>query len=360
MIKVSVPGKLYIAGEYAVVTPGHPAILVAVNKFITVTIEKSNQGGSIDSSHYQHEPIKWIRAGEQIILDQNIFGLRYILAAINLVEELAIEQRKLLDYFHLTVKSELNNDDGKKYGLGSSGAITVATITALAQLYDLPVTQEEIFKLAVLAHLKIGVVGSFGDLAASTFTGWIAFTTCDRLWVQEQSKHHSIGSMIQKTWPHLSIESLVLPKALKLVVGWTGTPASTNQLVKAVRTRHKQKFHHQFLKESRLCVEQLILAFKSNDIALIQDQIRLNRKLLLKMSANTQIMIETPALTKLCNLAEGFGGAAKSSGAGGGDCGIALFQEQVDLSQIDLTWKKAGIVLLPLKVYQRENGGHNG
>ena len=32
----SAPGKLYIAGEYAVVEPGHPAVLVAVDHFITV------------------------------------------------------------------------------------------------------------------------------------------------------------------------------------------------------------------------------------------------------------------------------------------------------------------------------------
>ncbi len=39
MIELSVPGKLFIAGEYAVVEPGHPAIIVAVDQFITVTVE---------------------------------------------------------------------------------------------------------------------------------------------------------------------------------------------------------------------------------------------------------------------------------------------------------------------------------
>ena len=36
---VSAPGKLYVAGEYAVVEPGHPAILVAVDRFLTVELE---------------------------------------------------------------------------------------------------------------------------------------------------------------------------------------------------------------------------------------------------------------------------------------------------------------------------------
>ena len=49
MIELSVPGKLFIAGEYAVVEPGHPAIIVAVDQFITVTVEEARKNGSIQS-----------------------------------------------------------------------------------------------------------------------------------------------------------------------------------------------------------------------------------------------------------------------------------------------------------------------
>lgn len=38
MIEATAPGKLYIAGEYAVVEPGHPAIIVAIDQFISVSI----------------------------------------------------------------------------------------------------------------------------------------------------------------------------------------------------------------------------------------------------------------------------------------------------------------------------------
>ena len=40
MIKVKAPGKLYIAGEYAVVENGYPAVLVALDQFVYVSIEK--------------------------------------------------------------------------------------------------------------------------------------------------------------------------------------------------------------------------------------------------------------------------------------------------------------------------------
>ena len=43
MIVSKAPGKLFIAGEYAVVEPGHTGILVAVDKFITVILEKATK-----------------------------------------------------------------------------------------------------------------------------------------------------------------------------------------------------------------------------------------------------------------------------------------------------------------------------
>ena len=41
MIQVKAPGKLYI-GEYAVTEPGYKSVLIAVDRFVTATIEESN------------------------------------------------------------------------------------------------------------------------------------------------------------------------------------------------------------------------------------------------------------------------------------------------------------------------------
>ena len=53
MISQSAPGKLYIAGEYAVVEPGHRAVLVAVDRFITVRITPAEHAGRISSALYE-------------------------------------------------------------------------------------------------------------------------------------------------------------------------------------------------------------------------------------------------------------------------------------------------------------------
>ena len=52
MIQVKAPGKLYIAGEYAVTEPGYKSVLIAVDRFVTAAIEASNEvEGSIYSKH---------------------------------------------------------------------------------------------------------------------------------------------------------------------------------------------------------------------------------------------------------------------------------------------------------------------
>ena len=44
MITIKKPGKLFIAGEYSVTRTGAYGIIAPVDKFITVTVEKSDQG----------------------------------------------------------------------------------------------------------------------------------------------------------------------------------------------------------------------------------------------------------------------------------------------------------------------------
>lgn len=92
MIELSVPGKLFIAGEYAVVEPGHPAIIVAVDQFITVNVEEARKNGSIQSAQYSDLPIRWTRRKGELVLDHRDNPFHYILAAIRLTEKYAQEK----------------------------------------------------------------------------------------------------------------------------------------------------------------------------------------------------------------------------------------------------------------------------
>lgn len=357
LIKASAPGKLYIAGEYAVVTHGHPAILVAVDQFITVTLEETHEeGGTIYSSLNGGLPVPWTRQNGKLVLDERENPFIYITQAVKITEQYLQEQSKRMAFFDLSVESELDDAKGKKYGLGSSGAVTVATIKALLLFYGMEPSPELVYKLSALAHLSVNSNGSFGDLAASCYTGWIAYSCFDREWVKDQKEYLSISELIAREWPSLHIKPLMPPKGLELLIGWTGSPASTTSLVDKVNNKRMDMadFYPHFLRNSKQCVEAIIAAFEQADTAAIQKGILQNRTLLNQLTQHTGVLIETELLTSLINIALKHGGAAKSSGAGGGDCGIVLIEKQRDISALFQEWEQAGILPLPLQVYKDE------
>lgn len=355
MIEAKAPGKLYIGGEYAVVEPGQPAVLVAVNQFITVKVEKSENSGSISSSQHKDSPVSWERKDGKIVLDKDAEAFEYVTAAIEITEAYAQEHSVPLSFFHLTVDSELDNEDGHKYGLGSSAAVTVATIRALCMFYEIEARDELIFKLAVLSHLSLGSNGSFGDLAASVYTGWIAYTGVDREWIKEKKSSLSLTQLVESEWPEFSVTSLTPPENMRFVVGWTGTPASTTKLVDEVREKintHPEQYK-EFLDESKQWVDEMIGGFEAGKVLQIQRGVRNNRAALKDLQKLTGVTIETPALTSFADWAEVYSGAAKFSGAGGGDCGIALFHKNSKLEFVYDKWKERDIEVLPVEVYTK-------
>lgn len=95
----------------------------------------------------------------------------------------------------------------------------------------------------------------------------------------------------------------------------------------------------------------MIAGFKQHNISLIQEQIRVNRKLLAHFAKLNHIAIEIPRLTELIEIAEKFGFAAKTSGAGNGDCGIVITNHNGKIADLKAEWLKAGILPLDFHVH---------
>ena len=358
LITEKAPGKLYIAGEYAVVENGYPAILVALDQFVTCSIEESAaEVGKIISRQYHNNSLQWHRLGEQMVVDNRDNPFSYILSAIKVTEEYARSFARELRIFDLHIDSQLDSDSGKKYGLGSSAAVTVATVKALCRFYNLPVTKDEIFKLAAIAHFEVQGNGSLGDVAASVYGGWIAYHSFDRQWLAQQRKYLDLRTLVDLPWPDLKIESLKAPSNLQLLIGWTGKPASTSQLVDKISLfkARQQKEYRQFLEDSKHCIQRMVDGFHNADLESIKNEIRYNRELLKQLGTNSGVHIETPVLNKLCEIAEDFGGAAKTSGAGGGDCGIVAIDRDSNFKLVLKKWAANKIEQLPLSVHFIEN-----
>ena len=139
MIQVKAPGKLYIAGEYAVTEPGYKSVLIAVNRFVTASIEASgDNGGSIHSKTLHHEPITFHREGDKISVSDADAAkqLAYVITAVEVFEQYAKSCGKSLKHFNLVIDSNLDDASGHKYGLGSSAAVLVSVVKALNEFYE--------------------------------------------------------------------------------------------------------------------------------------------------------------------------------------------------------------------------------
>ena len=354
--EVRAPGKLYIAGEYAVVETGFPAVLVAVDRYVTVRVRNAVDTGRITSDLHAGSQLEWYRRDSDMVIEPDETPFSFVLAAMRVVEEAVVELGEPLQIFDLDIASELVNDSGRKFGLGSSAAVTVATVRALCAHYGLDLSRMEQLKLALLASTEVQRSGSGGDIAASMFGGWIAYTAFDREWARGERAKRSLVELLATQWPGLSVSRVAPPDGLRLLVGWTGSPASTSRLVGGVQSRKTRggMDYPQFLTESSRCVTALIAALNEGDGKHILAGIRRNRELLRQLGERTGITIETPKLRHLIETAEEHGGAAKTSGAGGGDCGIVLIDDNADIDGLLAAWERADIRVLNLYVHQPE------
>ena len=407
------PGKLFVAGEYAVVDAGNPAILVAVDRYITVTVTGApdslgglggsggfsgpgapgNLGGSGTPSgpgtahtphtpHQSHSPgpfttprsptpdvtissdltprpTAWRWHKGRLVLHgpgdgaQARAGLAHVVGAIETVGALLAERGLPVPELGIAVSSRLH-EGGRKYGLGSSGAVTVAAVDAVAAFCGVELSAGERYRLAMLASARIDPKGSGGDLAASAWGGWILYRAPERDFVLDLARRVGIARTLAAPWPGHEVRRLPPPAGLRLEVGWTGEPVSTASQVAGLQRRGGRPdtaARRRFTQASNRLVEAAAGALERGDDAGLLAQIRTAQAELARLDEAVGLGIFTPRLRRLCEAAEAVGAAAKPSGAGGGDCGIALLDAAASrhICQVRRHWTAAGVHPLPVR-----------
>jgi phosphomevalonate kinase len=352
---VKVPGKLMIAGEYAVLEPNQKAVVVAVNRYVTACIKLSTQN-NLSLPQLGLEDITWKISDERVQFNVSDSRLSFIQNAISVASRFLQEKPVLLRPFELQIKSELDDPlSGQKYGLGSSAAVVVAVISAILHLHSggkEPLALDEIFKLSAIGHLKTQGSGSGADIAAAVYGGWLEYSAFSAKWILDKLEQgEKLTEIVEEAWPNLFISPLTPPSMLQLVVGWTKAAAVTAPMIKSVQKfrENNLEVYKEFLRESSMSVARLLQSFEINDCTEAINSLSQNRKALLKLGENADITIETEKLKTLCSIGETFG-SSKPSGAGGGDCGIAFLNGDAETEKLFKAWKAADIIPLNLSV----------
>ncbi len=294
MITVSAPGKLLLLGEHAVVY-GYPCLVAAVDMRLSVTV-------SI------------IESGQTSIHAPDSADTRLVEAAV----AIAKTAWEIVGPFIIETKSSFSG----KYGFGSSAAVVVATLYALAVESEKSVSKEELFHNAFAAIQTIQPQASGADVAAAIWGGIIRY-----------SKNGE------------KIDSLAVT-SVPLVVAYSGEKADTPAIVAEVAEKKKQysaSVEKIFLAMSQL-VSQGKIAIEAGEWDRFGVTMNFTQEYLRDLGVSSTII---ESLLKAASDAGAWG--AKLSGAGRGDCIIALVPDGKRQSVIDAL-NVAGGEVVPLNI----------
>ena len=332
MTIVKTCGKLYWAGEYAILEPGQLALIKAIPIYMMAEIE-SSEVYRLYSDMFTYSVD--MRPDSSYALIQE---------TVALVEDYLTAQGVDLQTFSLEIRGKMERE-GKKFGLGSSGSIVVLVIKAMLALYERPAERDLLFKLASAVLLKRGDNGSMGDIACIVSEDLVLYQSFDREKVAQWLEKEDLPTVLARDW-RFSISSVEPALKFDFLVGWTKEVAVSSHMVKQI----KNNMNASFLQASKETVTNLVKALQEGQEETIIALLEQASQLLEGLSSD----IYTPSLRQLKNASHDLKAVAKSSGAGGGDCGIALSFDQDSTTLLKKRWADLGIELL----YQ-ERIGHD-
>lgn len=292
----SAPGKLMIAGEYAVLD-GAPAVVTAVS----ARAQAVWSGRPGDGSSHQDDGSRKSRppGPEALLARRCAEQVRGVVP-----QELEIDV------------SALRSTD-RKLGLGSSAAAAAAAAGAVWAYHgrDPAAERRAILEAALEGHRAVAPEGSGADVAAAVLGGTLRFSR-------------------QPGSPEVSVSALEWPPGLALRVVWTGQEARTSDLVARVNqlTLGERRRRLDAIAEA---AQAFIDAFQQGRRSAALDAVGAHHRAMADLGRAAGAPIVEERLEAAATLAAQHGGAAKPSGAGGGDVALAFFATPDDASQFD-------------------------
>ncbi|MGX7112038.1 mevalonate kinase family protein [Gemella cuniculi] len=295
-------GKLYLAGEYAILENYSKALLTSVPKKIMAIIEPSKKITIFDTVHK-----------DEVTLNDNNKNFTLIQKFIIFIQKYLNSSKT----FSLTIYNELHGE-GKKYGLGSSGAVLVAIAKAILNFEKINFDNITIFKIVSLFNITHNLGGSMGDIAASLNDGLTYYKKFNNSFVEKLiSAKKSTQDIVNTDWDGLIIKSIVPNIDIDIFAKWTGEVVDTKEHVKLWH-QHKNNFvteYSNFVNTSNLLTERLIHSLENNDAEKFLNTIRCLRSNLLFLESFSKIPMETLAMKDYIKKYS----AGKQSGSGSGD-----------------------------------------
>lgn len=350
-VTVSAPAKLVLTGEHAVLEPDRLAVVAAVARETEARIAPSPAMRlTAPALDLADAPARY--ADGRWSLDTPHAQAGFVSEALSVSLRYLEEGGAEIAPFHLELSPALT-ENGLKVGLGGSAATSVAIVAAVLAAFGTEPEAGLVYRLAAIAHLNAQGSGSGIDVAASAFGGVLAFSSHHPAWLRKRlAEAPSLREVVAGPWPHLRIKPLPWPVGWKLMVGWTGKSASTPEILRRIAALKAtgDPRYEAYLAAMRESSRHLIDALRQADKALALQALQEGRDAMQRLGEALDEPLETPMLARLADEAVRAGTAGKPSGAGGGDCGIALTFDDAQASRLRDAWAQTGVRPLDLAI----------
>lgn len=294
---VSVPGKVSLFGEHAVVY-GEPALVAAIGKRLTVSVEgRSDKLIKIAAMDLQVPGVvlTFNEESPELIVETDygkiVGAVGYVRKAIEIVSGRLGKKIGV----NVTIRSEMPVGAG----LGTSAAVAVGTVAAYSLLMGEELSLSEIAHLAHQTEKAVQGLASPMDTSVATFGGI--------LYIKPSAEP--------------VVEKLSIARDLPMVIGYSEREFRTSDLVKKVRALREAypDIVSSTLKSIGMISQRAKDALVSGDVESLGRLMNINHGLL------DSLGVSSKSLNDMVYSAR-FAGAigSKMTGAGGGGCMMAL------------------------------------
>ncbi len=299
-IRSTAPGKLILLGEHAVVY-GHPCIITAVGQAIHAEVAVNN-------------------TSEDLVIAPQV-------AKTDFIDELVKYMKKKYN-IQQGIRIETHADFSDQTGLGSSSAATVVACKGINALFNLGLSQQEIFNICFETVVMVQGSGSGADIASAVYEGTVYF----------QNK----GEIVES----------VNCSDLQIVIGNTLHKASTRDYIQKVAKLREEKPH--FVDSIFQGIAELVhqgrKQLEEKNYQKFGNIVNENQSLLHELEVSSD---KLDSMIHAAREAGAFG--AKLSGAGGGDNMFAVVSADTKKS-VEKAIEKAGGKIIHVDInYSSQN-----
>jgi len=312
----SAPGRICISGENLDWMINGPSIVAAINNNAKVTISSHN------SECFALESV--FPVSQNNVLPNNI-GIykNHFLDFVQASLKVFLDKNQLNP---LSLKIETASELPIGGGVSSSAAITLATVGALYEFYNIRSTTTNICRLAYMAE----------TVELETGAGQMDFYACGFGGIQHINCQRNSSP---------TLESFSLPNSIRLVLIDTMTAHKTSEFINSVKKRLlvKDKLIYEYIDKTLLIVEKLRSLMKSFDENAEEIGHCITNS---HLNLRNNICCSTPLIDECVRICLENGAlGAKLTGSGMGGCLFALTSEE------KLTEIVSKINKLPVKTY---------